>query len=296
MAQNITLLGANYPDVPSVNLPKTGGGTASFVDVTDTTADASDVASGKYFYASDGTKTLGTASGGGGQTTLKLGVLRPDAELVQSYSFDQYAVEDMELTIPAYTTTATTLKASEALTPKVALDLDTYKYYVLVRALTIPIYNVTSKAKGREEYHVLENLYEIVEIPANEITAIIDPTKAVASRQQTVTTAGGFNRLVYYSSGTVLAAQSTSYGVYQTLQAPSYSNPNLTLNAPSLNIRGSTSYFTSTYMNATTDIRVQYKIEVYRSQKGALNLDGWGIFQQFDHILDCVKNNNGTLT
>ena len=66
MAQNITLQGAQYSDVPAVELPKTGGGTASFTDVSDTTAAASDVASGKYFYTSAGVKTAGTASGGGG--------------------------------------------------------------------------------------------------------------------------------------------------------------------------------------------------------------------------------------
>ena len=66
MAQNITLWGASYSSVPSVTLPKTGGGTASFTDVTDTTAAASDVASGKYFYTSAGVLTQGTASGGGG--------------------------------------------------------------------------------------------------------------------------------------------------------------------------------------------------------------------------------------
>lgn len=32
MAQNITLLGASYSDVPAVELPKTGGGTAQFID------------------------------------------------------------------------------------------------------------------------------------------------------------------------------------------------------------------------------------------------------------------------
>ncbi|MBO7673557.1 MAG: hypothetical protein J6S63_00950 [Atopobiaceae bacterium] len=66
MAQNITLLGASYSAVPAVTLPKTGGGTASFTDVTDTTAAASDVASGKYFYTAAGVRTQGTASGGGG--------------------------------------------------------------------------------------------------------------------------------------------------------------------------------------------------------------------------------------
>lgn len=68
MSQNITLWGASYSAVPSVTLPKTGGGTASFTDVTDTTAAASDVASGKYFYTSSGVRTQGTNSGGGGDS------------------------------------------------------------------------------------------------------------------------------------------------------------------------------------------------------------------------------------
>jgi len=66
MAQNVTVAGASYSDVPSLILPKTGGGTSSFFDVSDTTAAAADVASGKYFYTSAGVRTAGTASGGGG--------------------------------------------------------------------------------------------------------------------------------------------------------------------------------------------------------------------------------------
>lgn len=72
MAQNITLLGASYSAVPAVNLPKTGGGTATFTDVTDTTAAAGDVASGKYFYTAAGVRTQGTSSGGGGSDRLVL--------------------------------------------------------------------------------------------------------------------------------------------------------------------------------------------------------------------------------
>lgn len=72
MSQNITLWGASYSAVPSVSLPKTGGGTASFTDVTDTTAAASDVASGKYFYTAAGVRTQGTSSGGGGGSALTL--------------------------------------------------------------------------------------------------------------------------------------------------------------------------------------------------------------------------------
>lgn len=75
MAQNITLLGASYSAVPAVTLPKTGGGTATFTDVTDTTATASDVASGKYFYTSAGVRTQGTSSGGGSSNFTLLGEL-----------------------------------------------------------------------------------------------------------------------------------------------------------------------------------------------------------------------------
>ena len=76
MAQNITLWGASYSAVPSVKLPKTGGGTASFTDVTDTTAAASDVASGKYFYTSAGVRTQGTNSGGGGASNVVTGTFK----------------------------------------------------------------------------------------------------------------------------------------------------------------------------------------------------------------------------
>ena len=69
MAQNITIMGASYSNVPAVQLPKTGGGTARFDDASVTTATASDVASGKVFLASDGKITTGTSSGGGGASS-----------------------------------------------------------------------------------------------------------------------------------------------------------------------------------------------------------------------------------
>lgn len=69
MAQNVTIMGASYSNVPAVTLPKTGGGTARFDDASVTTATASDVAQGKIFLASNGTITTGTASGGSSKNT-----------------------------------------------------------------------------------------------------------------------------------------------------------------------------------------------------------------------------------
>ena len=66
MAQNVTIAGRQYSAVPAIDVPKTGGGTATFTDVTGTTRVATDVASGKYFFTASGVLTLGTASGGGG--------------------------------------------------------------------------------------------------------------------------------------------------------------------------------------------------------------------------------------
>lgn len=60
MAQSVIINGVTYSDVPKVEIPKSTSGTASFYDISDSTAAAGDVLSGKYFYTSGGTKTQGS--------------------------------------------------------------------------------------------------------------------------------------------------------------------------------------------------------------------------------------------
>lgn len=231
--------------------------------------------------------------------TLKMGVLLPAAELVQTYSYDKYIHTDESVTIPAYSTSSATLKESESLTPTVSLNLTDYNYYVLERFLTIPTYNTTTKQKGRQVYQIYSMAYEII---SNLGGTFKDGNTSYASRLTTVATAGGNGRCIYWSSGTaVTAANTNSYGVFQTATAPTISSassatPTLTLKTPILYIRGSTTYLTSAVWSTLTDIRYQYKIELYRIPKSTYNLDGWGLSTQLDKIIECADSNSHTLT
>ncbi|MBO7669745.1 MAG: hypothetical protein J6S60_04060 [Oscillospiraceae bacterium] len=61
MAQNVIINGVTYQNVPEVNIPKSGGGTAKFMDTDDANATASDMLSGKTSYVG-GTKITGNIS------------------------------------------------------------------------------------------------------------------------------------------------------------------------------------------------------------------------------------------
>lgn len=252
----------------------------------DLTANAGTVTAPLGYYPENASKTI----------SLKPTVIRPDAELVQTYAYDKKAVADLELTLPGYTTSATTLLASSNLSPTVSVDTTTHSFFVVERFLTIPEYSVTSKAKGRAEYTYCVYIYELARVPANTIKTIVDPTKMVTSATNIISTMSSY-RLLYWSSGSAITLYaSNGYGCYQTPTTPSISGTTLTIKSPALALRGSTTYFTSTYMNALTDIRYQYIIDVYKAPKEAMSLDGWITNSLVNHIIDCVNSSTHKLT
>ena len=150
----------------------------------------------------------GGGSGGGGGGAMKMGVIRPDAELVEQYTYDKLLVTDGIVgTLPAYSTNDNSIVASAQI-GTVSVDMD-YDYFVQQRTLTIPIYSTDTFGNGRQEYDICSACAEIVIVPANTITAISDDTIKYATGRTDVKTA--FNWLLVYGyNGAVYVNQQTT--------------------------------------------------------------------------------------
>ena len=261
MPVNVTLQGADYPDVPSVILPKTGGGNANFYH------------------------------------DLKLS-LRPDAEKIKTWTYDKKIVADEGKTIPAYSTNQTTLLEWAALSGTYSCDLDNYDYYMTMTGLSIPIYSSSAKGAGRLEYFVNMCAYEFQNTPKNYAKAIVDGTTTNTARVVTIDQVGNYGRAIYWSSSSVLnMASSTNQGVFDVfVVAPAMSAGTITARAPRLCIRGDSNIFNSTYWGYMTDIRYQYVIDLWRAPKNNLNRNGWVMEQLSLHGIDCANSSSHTLT
>ena len=262
---DILIAGAQYNDVPKILVPKVGGGFAEY------------------------------SESGGGMPQIPLGIIRPDAELIQTYSSDVMLVEDGVAALPSYSTTAKTIVTGASLTPTITLDYANYNYYVLMRGLAIPIYNTATKVKGRCDYCATAYMHEVVEIPAGEIVAI-DGSKTHTSRSVAVTAMGSVGRDLYWSSASAIAfVTNATYAPACGGQAPTISSGVMTVKAPNYTIRGSTTYMTQNAWNTMTDIRFQYRIEVWKAAKGN-GTDGWQGTSMIRKVVECARTTNHDLS
>lgn len=124
MAQNVIINGVTYQNCPEVDIPKSGGGTAKFVDTDDANATANDILSGKSAYV-NGLKVNGNVSSKAAQTytpttsdqTINSGLylegaqtIKGDVNLVSSNIISGVTIFDVpgSLSLPTISQDATT--------------------------------------------------------------------------------------------------------------------------------------------------------------------------------------------
>lgn len=70
MAQNVVINGVTYSNVPEVDIPKSGGGTAKFYDTASADATAGNILNGKVAFGSSGSITGNMANNGDTSGTI----------------------------------------------------------------------------------------------------------------------------------------------------------------------------------------------------------------------------------
>lgn len=77
MAQNVIINGVTYANVPEVDIPKSGGGTAKFFDTASADITSGDVLTGKTGFGSAGSVSGSMANNGatGGEISTKAGTV-----------------------------------------------------------------------------------------------------------------------------------------------------------------------------------------------------------------------------
>lgn len=77
MAQNVIINGVTYQNVPEVDIPKSGGGTAKFYDTASADASGADLLTGKTAFGASGAVSGSMANNGstGGTISTKAGTV-----------------------------------------------------------------------------------------------------------------------------------------------------------------------------------------------------------------------------
>lgn len=99
MAQNVVINGVTYQNVPEVDIPKSGGGTAKFWDTSGADAVAADLRSGKKSYGPNGEVVGSLADNGstGGTISTKAGTVTIPAGITTGGSVEISSTEQAKI-------------------------------------------------------------------------------------------------------------------------------------------------------------------------------------------------------
>lgn len=272
-SKSIVLKGTTYNGVESIELPQSGGGNALFTEVSDTTATASDVASGKYFYTAAGQKTAGTASGGGGGGISWLG---QDAELVATTTKTINLKDDTSYDSWTASTTAETILAASA-EPEYtyAGNLFDYDYVFVVKGYIEPVYlpdtPMTSTTHRVAQYYAI---YYCGYPNSTYIAQIQDDEPLYVDSFSTGT--HGFVQYFFNSSGVLAARSATQCGCCYMSTTPTVSytgngdSISFSVTFPAFYAKCDNARFATTRKTQVDSANTNYvvTIEVYRSPRG----------------------------
>lgn len=128
MAQNVVINSVTYSNVPEVDIPKSGGGTAKFYDTAAADAAAADILTGKTAFGASGSISGSMANNGGtgGTISTKAGTVTIPAGYTSGGTVSIAASAVADLTAGALLTGKTVLGISGTLAmPSISQDSTT---------------------------------------------------------------------------------------------------------------------------------------------------------------------------
>lgn len=269
MAQNVTLQGADYPDVPSIILPKTGGGNALFADPSIITAVPNDVKKGKKILLADGSEATGT---------YEFSWIGDGVEVLTApfYTFET-TLDKTTYSSWSPSTTAGSILAT-ANCPTFVPDMSKYEY--LIEWLW---YCQAAWPDGQTKTYCMDRaygaMYQTVMRRPYGLQNFADDNWAYNYVTNTYTGSGYY---IYWNSNGNKTWTTSMYGFYvsglsaATLSSTSSDTPTITPKRPVVSAKCNSSYFTTTRAGQidTKDSTIKIVGNLYRMDKNTSGLHG----------------------
>ena len=271
MAQDIQIAGATFNAVPSIVVPVAGGGSATFIDPSPTTAAAADVASGKQFFDALGVLTQGTASGGGGAYSW----LGSGAEKIDTKDFSINLSKDTSYNSWTPSTTASAIVSAKNSVYTYTGSASDYDFCFVFKGFIEPVYQSGTPATSRTHRVGQYYLNYIYGSPSNNTIAQVQDDTA-GNALPLATSTSGFIQYYYNNSGALAARSATQCGPcymssYPTINTSiSSGNVSVTVNFPAFNAKCDTSRFSTTRAGQIDSVNTNYSLtlEVFRVPHG----------------------------